>query len=47
MLVGKQLGTKKTFKRYNIEPWWKRRVESDIKSIISNMKILEKEKQGS
>ena len=31
MLVGKQLGTKKTFKRNNIEPWWKRRIENDIK----------------
>ena len=43
MLVGKQLGPKKTFKRKNIEPCWKRRIEDDIKSIRSNIKFLRKE----
>ena len=43
MLVGKQIGPKKTFKRKNIEPCWKRRIADDIKAISSNIKILGKE----
>ncbi len=44
--VAKQLGLKNIKKGKKEEPWWKRRIEGDIKKLKKDINILEREKRG-
>ena len=44
--VAIQLGLKKCSKRSQKDPWWKRRIEGDIKSLRQEVNILERERNG-
>ncbi|XP_068684755.1 uncharacterized protein [Montipora foliosa] len=44
--VARQLGLKKPMRGKKVEPWWKRRIEGDIKRIRWEVNILEREKRG-
>ena len=44
--VARQLGLKKPMRGKKVEPWWKRRIEGDIKRIRREVNILEREKRG-
>ena len=46
VFVARQLGLKKGTKKKTNEPWWKRRIENDIKRIRHDVNILEREKKG-
>ena len=41
-----QVGVKKSKRGEEKEPWWKRRIESDITNLRRNIKKLEREKRG-
>ena len=44
--VAKQLGLKTVKKGKKQDPWWKRRIEGDIKNLKKDISILEREKRG-
>ena len=44
--VARQLGLKKPMRGKKVEPWWKRKIEGDIKRIGREVNILEREKRG-
>ena len=44
--VAKQLGLKAVKKGKKQDPWWKRRIEGDIKNLKKDISILEREKRG-
>ena len=44
--VAKQLGLKTVKKEKKQDPWWKRRIEGDIKNLKKDISILEREKRG-
>ena len=44
--VAKQLGLKTVKKGKKQDPWWKRRIEGDIKNLKKDISILEREKKG-
>lgn len=46
VFVARELGLKKGIKKKMNEPWWKRRIEADIKRIRHDVNILEREKKG-
>ena len=44
--VADQLGLKKSEDGKKKDPWWKRRIEEDIKQLKKDISILEKVKKG-
>jgi len=44
--VARQFGLKRAIRGKKVEPWWKRRIEEDIKRISREVNILEREKRG-
>ena len=44
--VAKQLGLKTVKKGKKQDPWWKRRIEGDMKNLKKDISILEREKRG-
>ena len=46
IFIAKELGLKQTAKKQNKEPWWKRRIEGDIRMLRKDINILEREKRG-
>ena len=46
MWVAEQLGLKKAEHRKKKEPWWKRRIDGDIKRLKQEVNFLERESNG-
>ena len=46
MWVAEELGLKKAKHRTKMEPWWKRRIEGDIKRLKQEVNFLERESKG-
>ena len=46
MLVVEQLGLKKAEHRKKNKPWWKRRIEEDLKRLKQEVNFLERESKG-
>ena len=44
--VAKEIGVKKGKRGKKKEPWWKRRIESDITNLRRDINRLERERQG-
>ena len=44
--IAKEIGLKQTAKKQNKEPWWKRRIEGDIRMLTKDINILERKKRG-
>ena len=46
MWVARRLGLESSSRSKKQEPWWKRRIEGDIKSLRADISFLEREKRG-